>query len=333
LGFQPAPWAFSEQLAGLDADGWGEILYPRFLAFTPLPLLELRRNGVARPAASGQVTAGAATKVSVILPTYNRPEMLGAAIDSVLSQTMQNFEIVVVNDAGVEVESVVSQKNTSGRITYVRHAQNRGLAAARNTGIKLAKGAHIAYLDDDDLYYPDHLQTLIHCLEHNDCAVAYTDAQRAHQTQKDGRCVVTHKDVPYSVDFNHDRILVGNFIPVLCVMHARGCLDEAGLFDESLTSHEDWDLWIRLSRKNRFGHIRKTTCEFSWRTDGSSMSSFKQEDFLRTIEQIYSKTREYADGKPHVLVARRQYLEEKKSLILAGAAPDITAGRVRVALA
>src|SRR4030095_8045868 len=137
------------------------------------------------------------------------------------------------------------------------------------------------------------------------------DANRAHEVRQEGKPVVTHRDLPFSVDFNHDRILVGNFIPVLCVMHGRKCLEDVGLFDESLTTHEDWDLWIRLSRKYRFGHVRKTTCEFSWRTDGTSMTSSKQQDFLRTIEIIYTKTDEYAREKPHVLEARRRYLQER----------------------
>jgi cellulose synthase/poly-beta-1,6-N-acetylglucosamine synthase-like glycosyltransferase len=212
----------------------------------------------------------------------------------------------------VEAEAVVLQRNTTGKITYVRHAVNKGLAAARNSGIRLARGEFVTYLDDDDLYYPDHLQTLVHCLDNNDCAVAYTDANRAHQVQRGSEVVVTHRDTPYSVDFNHDQILIGNFIPVLCVMHRRDCLEQTGLFDESLTTHEDWDLWIRLSRKYRFGHIRKTTCEFSWRTDGTSMTSSRQNDFLRTIEMIYSKTEEQVRGKPQLVDARNRYLEEKR---------------------
>jgi glycosyltransferase involved in cell wall biosynthesis len=264
-----------------------------------------------RPAAGKATPRLSAPRVSVILPTFNRPERLAKAIDSVLSQTMQDFEIIVVNDGGAEAEGVVLKRNASGKITYIRHASNKGLAAARNTGIRLARGEFIIYLDDDDLFYPDHLQTLVHCLDNNDCGVAYTDANRAHEVQRDGQTVVTQRDRPFSVDFNHDNILVGNFIPVLCVMHRKSCLEEVGLFDETLTTHEDWDLWIRLSRKYRFGHVRKTTCEFSWRTDGTSMTSSKQQDFVRTIEIIYAKTDEYARVKPQVLEARRRYLQER----------------------
>jgi hypothetical protein len=115
-------------------------------------------------------------------------------------------------------------------------------------------------------------------------------------------------------------------------MHGRKCLDDVGLFDESLTTHEDWDLWIRLSRKYRFAHVRKTTCEFSWRTDGSSMTSQKQQDFLRTIEIIYGKTGTLAKAKPAVLEARSLYLQEKKRLIPEMSPHDNSDGRVSVSV-
>jgi tetratricopeptide (TPR) repeat protein len=307
LQISVSPWVFSERVRGLrTAEQWAELLYATYLRFSPLPLLALNSKR--------SVNNTSAPKVSVILPTFNRPERLAEAIDSVLAQTFQDFEILVVNDAGTDVEAVVSARKSSGKITYVRHGKNKGLAAARNTGIRLARGEFITYLDDDDLFYPDHLQILVHCLQNNDCGVAYTDAHRAHQVQRGGQLVVTHRDLPFSMDFNHDNILVGNFIPVLCVMHRKSCLDEAGLFDETLTTHEDWDLWIRLSRKYRFGHIRKTTCEFSWRTDGTSMTSSKQKDFLRTLEIIYAKTADHVRGKPHVLEARQRYLQERKQV-------------------
>ncbi|MDI6761905.1 MAG: glycosyltransferase [Thermodesulfobacteriota bacterium] len=238
--------------------------------------------------------------VSVIVPTYNRPDMLVETLRSILNQTYSNYEIIIVNDAGVDVENVVTFLNQAGRMTYVRHGRNLGLAAARNTGIKMAKGKYIAYLDDDDLYYPDHLETLVQFLEGSDYKVAYTDAHRAHQKKVNGRYAVVKQDVPYSFDFDDDRILLENFVPVLCFMHEKSCLDEVGCFDEDLTTQEDWDLWIRLSRKFKFAHIRKVTCEFSWREDGTTMTGGKKIDFLRNMKRIYEKYREYSKGKPNL---------------------------------
>ena len=99
------------------------------------------------------------------------------------------------------------------------------------------------------------METLVRALESGEYKVAYTDAFRAHQEKKNGRHVVTKRDVPYSFDFDYDRILTTNFIPVLCFMHEHSCVEETGLFDESLKRLEDWDMWIRMSRKFKFAHI------------------------------------------------------------------------------
>ncbi|MGA1874719.1 MAG: glycosyltransferase [bacterium] len=235
--------------------------------------------------------------VSVIVPTYNRPDMLADALKSILDQSYQNFEIIVVNDAGIDVENIVTSLNHEGTITYIKHSRNRGLAAARNTGIKVARGKYIAYLDDDDLFYPDHMKTLITFLDGNDYRIAYTDAHRAHQKKNEGKYITLEKDVPYSFDFDCQKMLRENFIPVLCFMHEKACLDEVGLFDESLKCLEDWDLWIRMSQKFAFAHIKKVTCMFSWRTDGTTMTSGKWEEFEKARSIIAEKFKPYSCEK------------------------------------
>ena len=256
-----------------------------------------------------KMNANATPIVSVIVPTYNRLGMLRGALESILAQTLRDFEIIVVNDAGKDVEEVVAGLNCGGRITYVRHDRNRGLAAARNTGLRLAQGKYIAYLDDDDLYYPDHLETLVTHLEKYGGKVAYTDAHRAIQKMTEGGYVTINRDIPSSRDFNRDQFLVSNYVPVLCFMHEKACLEESGYFDERLTSHEDWDLWIRMSRKFDFAHIKKVTCEYSWRTDGTTMTSGKRSDYLRTMEIIYDKYRHMTQGNLHVLDGQKRRLD------------------------
>ena len=239
--------------------------------------------------------------VSVIVPTYHRPDGLAQAIRSILAQTYQDFEIVVVNDAGSPVEDVIVSFAGETRITYIRHPRNKGLAAARNTGIRAARGRYIAYLDDDDRFYPNHLETLVSFLEASDYQVAYTDAYRVHQKNIGGKYVDSARDLPYSFDFDADRFLVGNYIPVLCFMHARTCLSEVGYFDERMTALEDWDLWLRLSRKFEFMHLPHVTCEFTWREDGSSMTSSGTLNYWRMQEIIYDKYRAYSEGKPEIV--------------------------------
>ena len=247
--------------------------------------------------------------VSVIVPTYNRLDRLRDALESILAQTHQDFEIIVTNDGGVDAECVVAAVN-DGRITSIKHDRNRGLAAARNTGIRAAKGKYIAYLDDDDRYLPDHLETLVSFLEHNEYKAAYTDAWRVHERLENGCHIETGRDLLYSYDFNPANLLVSNYFPVLCVMHERSCIDEVGTFDEALFAHEDWDLWIRMATKFPFMHVKRTTGEFTWRTDGSSMTSATRETYWRTMEIIHRKYRPHAERIPGVLEAQ-QHAREK----------------------
>lgn len=230
--------------------------------------------------------------VSVIVPTYNRPDMLPDTLRSILAQTYPNIEIIVVNDAGQDVERIVTE--AAPNAVYLCHERNRGLAGARNTGIRHATGKYIAYLDDDDIFYPEHVATLVTFLEGSDYAVAYSDARRTHQVKECGRYTVVKRDLPYSEDFDYDRILVDNFVPVLCFMHEKQCIAESGYFDETLRRHEDWDLWIRMSRKFRFAHIPKVTGEYTCRVDGSGMITGTVPMFLATKSAIYTKYRNVA---------------------------------------
>ncbi len=238
--------------------------------------------------------------------------MLARALKSILDQTYQDFEIIVVNDAGEDVENIIRSQGNEKRIRYLKHNSNKGLAAARNTGLKASCGKYIAYLDDDDIYYENHLETLVGFLEKSDFKIAYADTRRAVQEMKDGTYeVISRNDM--SVEFDYDQILVGNLIPVLCFMHEKACLDDVGFFDENLTSHEDWDLWIRMSRRFEIGHIRKITSEFNWRLDGSTMTSGNRVGYLKTLEIIYNRYRAYAEGNPVILRMQKEHFHLERS--------------------
>jgi len=242
--------------------------------------------------------------VSVIIPTYNRPEFLRKCVESVIVQTYRNLEIIVINDGGVDVSNVINSASENLRVRYIVLSNNQGMAVARNTGLRVSNGTYIAYLDDDDIYYPQHIERLVSVLEQKPFAVAYSDACRAHLKWGDDEYTVVGRDRPYSFEFDADQLFLKNQIPTLCIMHRRDCLEKTGYFDESLNAHEDWDLWIRMSQQYPFFHVKEVTCEFSWREDGSTTTSSLHLAFVLTRLRIYDKYRAYVATKPALLIAQ-----------------------------
>ena len=118
--------------------------------------------------------------VSIILPTFNRPLYMAQAIASAVRQRYDNLEIIVVNDGGCDVSGIVKSFNDP-RIIFINRRENRGKAFSLNEALAVAKGKYIAYLDDDDIYYPHHIETLVNTLENrSDCGVAYTDLYKSY---------------------------------------------------------------------------------------------------------------------------------------------------------
>jgi len=204
--------------------------------------------------------------VSVIIPTVNRPDQILEAILSVENQTYEHIEIILVNDGGTGLSRLNDKLPNTLRktIIYVNLPRNRGRSFARNKGIEAASGEFFIYLDDDDIFYPHHVETLVNHLESTGMAVAYTDANRAFKVVKDGNIVTDKVDRPFSENFSKERFLKENYIPIHCVMHRRICLETVGYFDTNLMRTEDWDLWIRISREYTFFHIEDVTCEYAW---------------------------------------------------------------------
>jgi glycosyltransferase involved in cell wall biosynthesis/UDP:flavonoid glycosyltransferase YjiC (YdhE family) len=217
--------------------------------------------------------------VTVILPTKNRLQLLWRAIDSVIAQTYPWIEIIVVNDGGVSAESVVREFGSTRAIRYLAYAQSCGPGAARNLGIRISKGEFIAYLDDDDVFYPQHVEILVGHLSSNpDQGAVYSLAKIANPAALD-------RDVPFRQAFDRDALLVENYIPNLCLLHRTECFLQAGYFDEDLPVLEDWDLFIRLSAVTRFGYVPTVTAEFVFSNERNRNSA----NILETTRSLYEK--------------------------------------------
>ena len=263
----------------------------------PARAVSFRRNSIdpkpARPDYIDLLRAEnkASPLVSVVLITYNRPDLLKTALGSVLEQTYEDLEVIVVNDGGLDVSQIVEQFDDP-RITCVQNQKNLGAASARNIGIGSAKGKYIAYLDDDDRYYPTHLETLVRALESSRVRFAYTDSYWRAVIKQGDRWCRKSKDVLYSEDFDRDTLFADNYIPIICVMHDVELFEDAGYFDEGLQCLEDWDLWIRMAMHCDFKHIEEITCEVSNRIkDGNSTN-----DRLKSVKAVTKVINSKYDG-------------------------------------
>ena len=236
-------------------------------------------------------TKKTAPLVTVLLPTYNRPQSLSVAVDSVLAQTYSQFELIVIRDGGRPIVPVM-QNYEDARIHLIDRDENRGKAASLNEALVQAKGKYICYLDDDDQWYPGHIQTLVCALEDNpEYGLAYTDLYKAHyRPLSGGRRQILAKNVEISRDF--DRMLSFQFNHVLHVslMHRRDLLDQAGPYNEDLRVLIDWDLTRRLCFYTDFLHVPTVTGEYHAAVTGSDRISIQQrkdtENYLRTLLTI-----------------------------------------------
>ncbi len=247
--------------------------------------------------------------VSVIVPTYNRLQTLHETLVSLEQQVFRDFEVIVVNDAGEDISAVIDGFGRSLSIQWLRHEDNRGLPAARNTGLRVARGMYIAYLDDDDIYYPHHIETLVRAAKLSGSKVVYSNAVHAQFRTEEWGKVIVSKDVPYAFDFSRDRFLYENYTPVLCMMHERACLDEVGAFDESFRKAlEDWDLWVRLSQRYDFVHVNIVTCEFRTCVDPARLASLDRSGFAENSRRIFEKYRNLTAHRPDIQRLQQAYL-------------------------
>ena len=225
---------------------------------------------------------------TVIIPTFNRPKTLHSSIQSVLDQNFPNFEIIVVNDAGKDVQPIIDSFKRNKQITYISHEINKGISAARNTGILAARGEYIALLDDDDIFYPEHLKTAFRHLN-KQTPVIYTDAVRAVQKKINGNYKIIGQSIPYSIEYDRHKLLIGNIAPVNCFVFNRMLALKAGLFDTSLSSLEDWEFWIKLSHYCDFKHVNVPTVQVNWRTDGTTITSSLNNSFRENRRILYNR--------------------------------------------
>jgi glycosyltransferase involved in cell wall biosynthesis len=184
--------------------------------------------------------------ISVIIPAFNAERYIGQALESVGSQTYQNWEILVTNDGGTDgTGRMVSEfaRQTTHNVMLLEHAQSQGPSAARNTAMKAAKGEYIAFLDADDIWMPEHLHRLCAVLDSGKADLAYSDCFVFCETPSGEMELLPIG----TIEVNNPRqdLFRRNFINTSAAAITRRLMEKAGAFDEALWAGEELDYWIR----------------------------------------------------------------------------------------
>ncbi len=190
--------------------------------------------------------------VSVIIPVYNGTEALSRAIRSVLAQTYPHFELIIVDDGSLESVETIVRSFQDDRIIYLRHTENKGVSAARNTGMQKARGSFLAFLDSDDEFLPEKLEVQIKVFEglSQDIGLVLSNLGDPEGPQTYvGRDVlsghVTDAAFPGSL-----------FVPPSSWLLRKAVAYRAGLFDEKIITAEDADYFVRVLEQARIYYLK-----------------------------------------------------------------------------
>lgn len=223
-------------------------------------------------------------KVSIVLPTYNRANLIGRSIQSLLNQTFKDCEIIVVDDFSSDNTEEIVKKIDDPCIHYFRHKANLGAAAARNTGITLSKGEFITFQDSDDEWIKDKLEKQINKFQSLAEMVDLVYSGFSFVSETSGENI--SEFVPALKGNVYVNFLKGCILGSPTPIVRKECFQESGFFDESLPSCQDWDMWIRISKYYEFDYVRDNLAKYY--VHGEQIST-NLDDRITGLEKILDK--------------------------------------------
>lgn len=249
-------------------------------------------------------------KVSVVIPTHNRGELITRAVMSALSQTYSNIEVIVVSDGSEDETDAVMRKiqESDPRINYISYHPGKGGNYARNIGIKAAQGEWVAFLDDDDEWHSDKLELQIKKAAEDSAVGLVCTAINSVQDAIGESSVFCPAPLYDSSTEILKRNCIGSTTTVL-VRH--NLLDECGMFDESLQAMQDYDLWIRLCQITKVAVVEKPCVEYH-NLAGNNQISWNYEKYANAAKYL---TRKYAQLRSAKLSRKENKEVESKSIL------------------
>lgn len=233
--------------------------------------------------------------ISVIIPTYKRDtDILKRALESVIVQTYKKLEIIIVDDNGInskfteENEEFICKNYNKENIKYIKNDKNIGANASRNIGIKISKGELIAFLDSDDKWSENKLELVVEKYRNSDSdyGVFYSSY---YIVTKNG--IKNSQDYKVCGDIFYKELFKDQVSPTSAVVIKKECFDNVGEFDENLPARQDYDMWIKISRKYKFNFINSKLA-YVYR-DGHEAISSNYKKRIEGTEIVLSKILDY----------------------------------------
>lgn len=248
--------------------------------------------------------------VSVIIPTYNRADLLVQAIQSVLNQTYGHFELLIIDDNSSDNTSEIINTIKDNRVHYFRLSKNQGAPAARNIGLKKAKGELVAFLDSDDQWLSTKLEKQVELFnKEKNVGLVYTGIKIISNQLE--RIILPSKRGEMG-----NKLLIKNYVGTTSsVLIKKDLLDEVGGFDLTFTSCQDWDLFIRISQKMHFNFIEEPLVLY-FEHDGERIST-NSKSIIKGHLKIHRKYRKLIKNLPRREILKH-YMNLGKKIIKAG---------------
>jgi len=250
--------------------------------------------------------------VSVIIPTYNRRELLKRAIQSVLNQTFSKYSLTIIDDGSTDQTDKILKEFKGNKIHYFRQ-EHKGVSAARNLGIKEARGEFIAFLDSDDAWHPKKLEVQLEFFrKHPEAMIAQTEEEWI----RDGRPLKPQKKHKQHSGNIYRECLPLCIVSPSAVMMRREIFETVGPFDERLPACEDYDMWLRIAARYPIYLIEgKLTIKYGGHPDQLSrtvgqLDKYRIQSLLKildsktltpeqrkwTVEELKTKAKIYGEG-------------------------------------
>lgn len=225
-------------------------------------------------------------KVSIVLPTYNGAKYIRKSIDSCLNQTYKNIELIIVDDCSTDETPEIIKSYKDKRIKYVRHKKNKGLPYALNTGFANSMGDYLTWTSDDNYYAEDAIEKMLSFMKINNCEFVYCDFYHFKDSNLSNLNIVKS---PNSVVLGN-----GNHIGP-CFLYSRRAMEIVGEYDPDTELAEDYDYWIRISKKFSMHHLNKPLYFFRVHKESLYVSRYyevKVVDFLVRIKNNISNVKQ-----------------------------------------